>query len=216
MPTSIATPPAPLASIIPSYLYQQYADDPSLQAFRDAYNSLSQLYLDWFNQTPLGLYTANTITGALLDWVGQGVYGIPRPIFSTLSTRYLTDSLNELPTNRIATDGSEHQSSGTAAVANDDFYKRAITWATYLGDGRVCSVNAIRKRIARFLYGINGGDITLSQAQKVSIAVATSPSVHYVITIPSAANPAASYFQEGFNSGVLAFPFQLSATVNIV
>lgn len=215
MATSIAQPTQPLASIIPSYLYQQYADDPNLQAFIDAYNTLAQSYLDWFNQTPFGLYTSPTISGSLLDWIGLGVYGIARPVFSTLSTRYLTDAINQLPTNTIATDGSEHQQSGTAIVANDDYYKRAITWATYLGDGRVCNAAALRKRIARFLYGLNGGDITLTQAQNVSISVQTGP-VKYVINLPSAANPAASYFQEGFNSGTLAFPFQLSATVNIV
>jgi hypothetical protein len=63
----------PLQQTIPSYLYAQYSDDENLQAFVDAYNSLSQGYLDWFNSRPLGLYTSPNIAGPLLDWVGQGV-----------------------------------------------------------------------------------------------------------------------------------------------
>jgi hypothetical protein len=216
MATSIAQPTKPLASIIPSYLYQQYADDPNLQAFVGAYNALAQSYLDWFNATPFAVYTSQAVSGPLLDWIGQGIYGIPRPVFSSLSTRYLTDAINVLPMNQIATDGSEHQQSGAAVVADDDFYKRTITWAAYLGDGRVCSVATLRRRIARFLYGVAGGDITIDEAQNVNIAVQTSPSVAYVITLPSSANPASTYFQEGFNSGALPFPFELSASVNIV
>lgn len=215
MTTSIENPPLPLKTVIPSYLYQQYADDVNLQSFVDAYNTIAQAYLDWFNQTPFGVYTSPAIAGQLLDWIGQGIYGIPRPIFSTLATKYLTDATNQLPTNIIATDGSEHEQSGTAIVSNDDFYKRTITWATYIGDGRVCNASVLRKRIARFLYGSNGGDIMLTDAQNVSITVQTAP-VKYAITLPSSANPAASYFQEGFNAGILPFPFQLSATVTIV
>lgn len=215
MATSIDNPTLPLQSVIPSYLYQQYADDQNLQAFVDAYNAIAQSYLDWFNQTPFGVYTSASVSGQLLDWIGQGVFGIPRPVFSTLSTTYLTDAVNQLPTNTLATDGSSHRQNGTAVTANDDFYKRAITWATYIGDGRVCNATVLRKRIARFLYGKNGGDITLSQAQSIQIAVQTSP-LKYAITLPSSADPAATFFKEAFESGALAFPFQLAATVTVV
>lgn len=214
MPTSIENPTQPLQQVIPSYLYQQYADDENIQALVDAYNTLAQSYLDWFNQNPFGVYTSPSVSGQLLDWIGLGVYGIARPVFSTLATHYLTDAVNMLPTNTIVTDGSKHSASGTTVTANDDFYKRTITWATYIGDGRTCSATVLRKRIARFLYGVNGGDISLAQTQSVHLVAQTGP-LNYAITIPSAANPASSYFKDAFEAGLLAFPFQLAATVTI-
>lgn len=211
-------PPAPwalppLQEIIPAYPYLQYQDDPNVVAFFTAYNQLAQGYLDWFNATPLPVYTSPNVTGALLDWIGNGIYGIPRPIFSNLTTSFHGAALNGVPLNTIAINGSRVSSSGSAILATDDFYKRVITWLTYIGDGRVFNAMVLRKRIARFLYGINGTDITLSQAQAVSLSFA-SP-VKYHIVIPASANPASSYFVEAFNSGILSFPFQLSAEIVI-
>ncbi len=210
--SAISTPEDPLQEIIPSYVYEQYADDQNIVAFANAYNTLAQSYLDWFNATPFAVYTSPAIVGPLLDWIGNGIYGIPRPVFSTLTTKFLSDAVNYLSTNTIATDGSAHDESGSSIVSNDDYYKRTITWHAYIGDGRICNVMTIRKRIARFLFGSNGGDISLSQAQQVNIAVVTSP-LKFDITIP--AGTASSYFQEAFNAGILAFPFQLEATVTI-
>ena len=166
--SSITAPPEPLQEILPSYAYQQYADDENIQAFVAAFNEIAQGYLDWFNSTPLGLYTNPNITGPLLDWIGQGVYGVKRPVFSSGSTAYLA-GLNALPLNASAINGHRYLQSGTATVASDDYYKRAITWATYLGDGRFFTCDLLRRKVARFLYGVNGEDITLSQAQSVSI-----------------------------------------------
>lgn len=211
---SIAAPTLPLQTIIPSYAYQQYVDDPYVVAFFTTYNQLAQTYLDWSNTTPLGVYTSPHVTGPLLDWIGQGVYGIPRPIFSTLAAEYLGNALNTFPLDAIAIDGSTFSESGSAFAANDDFYKRVITWMIYLGDGRYFNLMTLRKRIARFLYGVNGTDISLSQTQNVSINF-SSP-VELAITIPAAANPASSYFQEALAAGVLSFPFMLGATVSIV
>jgi hypothetical protein len=59
----------PLQQVIPSYLFLEYSDDQDLQAFVASFNSLAQGYLDWFRNTPLGLYTSPNITGPLLDWI---------------------------------------------------------------------------------------------------------------------------------------------------
>lgn len=67
----------PLQKIIPAYLYQQYADDADLQAFFREYNLRAQEYLDFVNALNLGIYSDKT--GTLLDWIAQGVYGVPRP-----------------------------------------------------------------------------------------------------------------------------------------
>lgn len=209
---SIYAPPLPLQTPIPSYLYTQYQDDENLQAFIAAYNNLTQGYLNWMNATPLGVYTSPAISGPLLDWVGNGIYGIERPIFSTLSTTFVSDAVNMLPTNTIATDGSLTTESGTAITATDDYYKRTLTWCTYIGDGRVFNFPNLRKRVARFLYGVNGTDITLSQAQNVALAVGSNPN-DVTITVP--AGTSSTYFSDALASGTLPFPFMLLPTVVI-
>ncbi len=216
MPNPAPAWPTPLSKIIPAYPYQQYQDDPNIVAFFSAYNTIAQSYLDWFNQTPFGVYTSPHVNGQLLDWIGQGIYGIVRPVFSTLEKHYIVANIDGVPLDTIDIDGSSFFETGTAVTASDDYYKRVITWLTYLGDGRMTNANVIRKRVARFLYGVNGTDITASQAQNVSVAVVTSPSISYAITVPTTANPASTYFQDAFNSGTLSFPFQLSASVSIV
>lgn len=166
------TPTLPLQTIIESYLYQEYADDLDLQAFVASQNALAQSYLDWFNATPLGLYTSPNLTGALLDFVAQGLYGIERPVFASSFTKYVA-GLNALPLNVVAIDGHEYLQSGTAEIASDDYFKRVLTWWLYIGNGRHFDLTLLRRKVARFLYAPNGSDITLSQAQTVHIAAGT-------------------------------------------
>jgi len=66
-----------IETILPAYLYQQYNNDPDLAAFFTAYNDISQGYLDNINSLNLPIYTIQT--NRLLDLVGNGIYGIPRP-----------------------------------------------------------------------------------------------------------------------------------------
>lgn len=211
--TLIPGPSPSLPEIIPSYPYEQYSDDPNIVAFFTAYNTIAQTYLNWFNNTPLALYTSSYIYGLLLDWIGNGIYGITRPIFSTLATKYIPAAVNVIPNNVMAINSARTIGSGTAILATDDYYKRTLTWYTYMGDGRRTNATVIQRRIARFLYGTNGTDITSSQAQNVEISIVTSPAIQYDITIP--AGQSSSYFLDGFNSGILAFPFDVLAVVTI-
>jgi hypothetical protein len=165
-------PYQPLQQILPSYLYLQYSDDLNLQAFVAAQNDLAQTYLDWFNDTPLGIYTSPNIVGPLLDWILGGIYGLQRPVFSSLTTSFVA-GINASAINALPINGALFSEGGTAIVATDDFYKRTATWWYYAGLGvngqRVFNVTTLRLRIARFLYGVNGTDVTLSQAQSVHI-----------------------------------------------
>ena len=54
-------------------LQQGDYDDSDIQAFFYSYNALAQTYLDWFNQTPIGVYTNANISGPLLDWIANGL-----------------------------------------------------------------------------------------------------------------------------------------------
>lgn len=232
-----------LLTVIQQYLYQQYADDSDLQAFVDSFNEIAQSYLDWFNNTPLGLYTSTNISGPLLDWIANGVYGYSRPIFAVpqvignvqggLGYSVLGESV-------LAAKTFDVLSQGSVTYVNDDIYKRALTWHTYIGDGRQASTEWLRRRLARFLYGANGSDFQLSNLSSVSI---THPStVDYVgylgsgvslgtiplgyltstthvnsqmlITLPSS-SPVALTLQMLLTSGYLAIPFQLKFKVVI-
>lgn len=77
-----------LTKIIPSYAYQQYYDDPDIQAFVVNYNAMAQDYLTWFATASLPIYPLQS--GDLLDWTVNGLYGIPRP---TLGNMLATDDV---------------------------------------------------------------------------------------------------------------------------
>jgi hypothetical protein len=170
--------PTGLLKTIPSYLYQQYTDDDDLQEFVDAYNGQTQSYVDWFNGINLPIYTQ--LSGGLLDWVGQGLYGVVRPTLYSGQYNsvgpYNTFAFNTLPYNTFEQIGTFSD----IAVTNDDVYKRIITWAFYKGDGLQVSIPWLKRRIYRFLYGANGLDAEGSAAQ---ISVVFGDSTDLTITI---------------------------------
>ena len=239
MSDSIAKPALPLQVAPPAYTYQEYSDDENVVAFFTAYNILAGGYLQWFNSTPLGVYTSPNVSGPLLDWVLNGIYGLPRPVFSSLFRRFVA-GINSMPINTSAINQGKLYQSGSAIAATDDYYKRVATWWLYLGDGRYFNITTLRKKVARFIYGVNGTDITLSQTQSVSITLSgfgsyarlagainaapinaasingwytrkPSSSGQFIITVP--AGVSSQYLQQAFNQGLLAFPFTVNATV---
>jgi hypothetical protein len=224
----------PLAGVIPSYLYDQYNDDADLQAFVDSYNAISQGYLDWFNNTPLGVYTSNAITGPLLDWTAQGLYGIKRPVISSSITRE-AGAVDSSPVNTMPVNGFKKTASGAAQVANDDIYKRALTWSLFLGDSKQMSMHWLKHRIARFLFGVNGSDVSMDYLNYISImpvmmrqvwgvnenAVNTdavnsitmkkAKSVQILIQVPT--SPATDAFIALLQQGILPMPTQITFTI---
>jgi hypothetical protein len=133
---------------------------------------MAQGYLDWFNNTPLALYTSPNITGALLDWVGTYFYGVRRPVFGSFSS-YAIGPVNSFVINTLAVNGSETFTSGSAAPVDDDIYKRVLTWWFYRGDGKNMSVDWIKRRVTRFLYGVNGGDVPYPSENPPGITLET-------------------------------------------
>jgi hypothetical protein len=69
-----------LTKNLPSYVYQEYSDDDSIQGFVLAQNQIQQAFLNWFNSLNLPIYTKDPISGPLLDWVAGGLYGFLRPV----------------------------------------------------------------------------------------------------------------------------------------
>lgn len=222
----------PLQQIPPSYLYTQYSDDDSLQAFVQAYNGIMQGYLQWFNDTPLGLYTSPNINGTLLDWTAQGIYGVNRPVVSSSVKRVRGGfGSRNYGTNPYGT----HlvQISGVASIANDDYYKRTLTWCLYQGDADNIDITWLKKRIARFLYGPDGSDVSADMLNMISIMpnmmvpnagyatrsygkkpaygkifMRSVKSVQLSIKMPDI--PSASVFIAFINQGILPMPIQVS------
>jgi hypothetical protein len=196
----------PLQTQINAYCYLQYSDDENIQAFFSSFNTLAQSYLDWFNETPLAIYTSSSISGLLLDWVGQGIYGIARPVLSKFSSS-VTAGYNSAAYNTLAYNALDFSASGTAEIATDDIYKRILTWHLYKGDGQQFSIQWLKNRVARFLYGVNGGDWPVLD-NPPSVAVSGGA---FTITVP--ASDGATSLQQCMNNGILALPFQNTFTV---
>jgi hypothetical protein len=159
-----------LTGVIPSFLYQEYTDDDDLQAFVIAQNSLQQNYVDTFNALNLPIYTGNLIAGDLLDWVSTGLYGYKRPwIYAQRS--FTTGMLNTYgPNYLIPINTLVHSQPRGAVVADDDFYKRALTWHYQKGDGKYFNVRWLKRRIMRFLTGANGSSPQIDQTNQISVS----------------------------------------------
>lgn len=136
--------------IIKSYPYVQFADDENITAWFDAYNTYAQQYLDWFNNTPLAVYTRSEISGALLDWVANGVYGCYRTPIAFGNSRSI-GPLNTYTPNYIPFNQGKDLSNVTSFTMTDDIFKRVITWNFYKGDGVQISIPWLKKRAARFM-----------------------------------------------------------------
>lgn len=228
----------PISGVIPSYLYEQYSDDSDLQAFVTAYNNIANEYLTWFTDVNLPIYTKSNISDSLLDWIGVGIYGVKRPVIST-SSQYLYGMVNSFAYNSFYYNGIKKISSGTSQVATDDVYKRALTWSAYLGDGKHSSLQWLRRRVARFLAGSNGTDITIDDLGGVSVTgkkVGLGPTYNaspynarpygfslpvlnrlrraIVITIPN--TPIGQTFSALLKNGTLVVPLQLNYSVILI
>lgn len=160
--------PTGILSPIASYLYQEYSDDDDLQAFVAAYNSMMQDIIDTFNGLNLPNYTSDTITGALLDWVAMGVYGMPRP--SLLSGKYQT--YGPYNTGMYNTQWYNYWDlvyPDIISNTNDDVFKRILTWHISKREGKYFSIEWLKMRIMKFLFGTNGTQPNIDNHYQVSI-----------------------------------------------
>lgn len=166
-----------LTEIVPAYLYRQYANDDDLPAFVDAFNAAAQYYLDWFTKVNLAYYPG--LSGPLLDWIANGVYGIQRTSLASPTTPAQgplnTLELNTKPFNYYFPPQT------SSYVLTDDAFQRIITWNFYKGDGKRFNMRWLKRRIMRFLLGANGIDpqpgtpgfvIGCENTQPVSVVVA--------------------------------------------
>ncbi len=161
-----------LTKTIPSYLYQEYSDDDDLQEFCIAQNTCQDDYVDTFNALNLPIYPGPIVAGKLLDWVGAGVYGMARPALSsgrpvvmgplnTWGCNWIFPQWGAAPPNVAVAFGLnilQILSVGDIVITDDDLYRRILTWHLYKGDGNYFDIRWMKRRIWRFLFGVNGVD----------------------------------------------------------
>lgn len=143
-----------LSQTINAYVYRQYADDDDVQALNTAYNQATQTYLTWFNTVDLPFYPG--LTGELLDWVAEGLYGLKRTSLAYPVTALAVGPLNSAPLNTIPL--NYFDSIQTIYTLSDDVFKRILTWNFFKGDGKRFCMRWLKRRIMRFLVGTNGID----------------------------------------------------------
>ena len=201
-----------ITTTLPAYLYQQYSFDETtqyLQAFFTAYNNTSQTNLDTLNNINLPIYTNAMIEGVLLDWVAQGIYGLERPSLSTGREFSPLGVYDTVPYDTSAYSEDISGTAGTFYVVTDDYFKRILTWNFYKGDGFQYTTTWLKRRVARFLYGLNGTAPNIDNTYDISV-VYTAPN-DIEITIPSL--PVSPILDAAIQDGVLNVPFQYNYTV---
>jgi hypothetical protein len=178
-------------------LYQEYSDDDDLQGYVEAQNQCQDDYVDTFNAVNLPIYTGqpSLVAGKLLDWVGAGVYGMSRPALSsgqpvlmgplnTWGPNWLFPMWDLAPTNvsvQFGLNELQFLSVGDIVVTTDDLYRRILTWHLYKGDGNYFSIRWMKRRIWRFLYGVDGttqesyppgtGDASIGDTEQISLSI---------------------------------------------
>jgi hypothetical protein len=157
-----------LSKTIPAYLYFEYRNDDDCQAFVDAYNELTQEFVDWFTSIDLPVYTGSQINGALLDWVANGLYGFIRPTL-TSGMPSTIGPYNTWDYNSLVFNGRKVIGSGPVYATSDDIFKRCITWNFFKGDGRNFTVRWLKRRVMRFLTGIDGTAPPVPATYQVSV-----------------------------------------------
>jgi hypothetical protein len=201
-PTYIAgtfppTGPTGVLSPILSYLYQEYSDDDDLQAFVAAYNSMMQDIVDTFNGLNLPNYTQDPVSGALLDWVGQGVYGISRPSLTWVAPNIL-GPYNTGEYNTQVYDYYKYEAANTPALVNDDIYRRCITWHVSKREGKYFNIEWLKKRVMQFLLGINGKVINIDNTYQISVTFGANCDVAIRLVLIDRIISGAIYNDSGF------------------
>lgn len=200
-----------LGSIIPAYVYQEYSDDQNIQAFFQAYNVMAQGYLDYMNALNLPIYTG--LSGTLLDWVALGLYGIQRPVLAAVQFGNLIGPFNTYELDQIPINANIGTSTSTVFPVTDDIFKRIITWNFYKGDGTTFSTTWLKRRVMRFLAGVNGTDY-VGPATQVSVRFTGDSTITVALSVGAVPLTMGTVLQAAVLSNVVQLPFQY--TINVL
>ena len=150
---------------------------------------------------------------------------------------------NTFEYNTLYFNDSEQVSNISVTVTSDDIFKRILTWHFYKGDGKTFKIRWLKRRIMRFLNGVNGTAPNVDNTQQVSISFGVGNQVNITLitqivtltggaiydmfefnTVPynqtyydvaDVAPLDSLYLVEGINTGVLELPFQCQYVVTV-
>jgi len=197
--------------VLPAYLYQQYTQDPysdDLQAFFTAYNTESQNRLNATNNLNLPIYTIQSYP--LLDWSVYGIYGVLRPSLGSPTSFTTAGVYDTVPYDTTAYSQDIENAPSGSYVVTDDVFKRILTWNFYKGDGFQYTTQWLKRRVARFIYGVNGTNIPdIADIYNISVTYGSANSV--TINIPNLT--ISPFFQAAIQSRTLNLPFQYNYTI---
>ncbi|HCR3322890.1 hypothetical protein [Citrobacter freundii] len=232
-----------LEDIIRSYLYTQYNDDDNIRAFVTAYNAMAKNVYEWMKNANLPIFVGGYNAGDQLRWIARGIYGVKPPVLSsgrqTVIGPFNTVMFNRAPFNSRTVINQSEQ-----VVVSDDLFKRIMTWNFYKGDGFSFTIPWLKRRIIRFLTGVDGVDVTNDQHWSISVLFSgggasisiikgfrklTDSSIYNTqpfnsraynqktsILIKSNEYEYAALFKQAFDSGLLHMPFYQPVTVTII
>ncbi len=201
-----------IQQIIPAYLYTQYANDDNLQALFMSQNDLATQFLLWFNTLNLPIYTGGIVSGALLAWVAEGLYGMLRPPITTGAVKS-TEGINSAPIGTVVINGRRISSNETLQSVNDDIFRRIITWNFYKGDGFTFNTTWLKRRVLRFMLGANGIAPVIDKTDWVNI---TTSGTAFTVVVNSVylSSSVATMLNSLIQSGACITPFQYTFTVS--
>ena len=177
--------PTGLTHVMYAYLYQEYSDDDDLQEFVKVLNAMQQDYVDTFNRINLPIYPKLPPSGApphieqpiatggrspLADWAMHGIYGWLRPTVYTTKAKLIGPLNTYWPNYPIPLNMLEVVEPKGVTLADDDFYKRGLTWHLQKGDGKYFNVRWLKRRVMRFLTGTDGTSPHIDNTWRISIS----------------------------------------------
>jgi hypothetical protein len=201
---------APVRKIIPAYPFVQYRDDPNVVAFFDAYNEMAQEYLDEINGLSLPYWPSPALSGKLLDWVVEGIYGETRPLLQVSQDAIAKGAYNTIDYNTIPYAGLKNFVPGATTYVADDYFKRILTWNFYKSDGVQFNIDWLKRRIARFLRGPNGIDPPVTETFDISVIPTKGV---FAILLPNSNDPAGQFLKDAIEQRIVKLPFMYSFTV---
>ena len=232
-----------LEDIIKSYLYTQYNDDDDLQAFVTAYNEMAQQTYEWMRQANLPVFVGGYNAGDQLKWIARGIYGVKPPVLVS-GKRIAYGPFNAILFNQLPFNGRKVVNQSDQVVVSDDLFKRIMTWNFYKADGFYFTIPWLKRRVMRFLTGIDGVDVVNDQRWSISVLFSDSgASISIIkgfrkltdssifnassfnarafnqkssILIKSNDYEYADLFKQAFDSGLLHIPFYQPVTVTII
>lgn len=232
-----------LEDIIRSYLYTQYNDDDNIRAFVTAYNTMAKNIYDWMRTANLPIFVGGYNSGDQLRWIARGIYGVKLPVLAS-GRQLVLGAFNTFTFNTVPFNTRKVINQSEQVVVSDDLFKRIMTWNFYKGDGFYFTIPWLKRRIMRFLTGINGVDVVNDQHWSISVLFSgggasvsiikgfrklTDSSVYNAqafnsraynqktsVLIKSNEYEYASLFKQAFDSGLLHMPFYQPVSVTIV